>query len=837
MHAQRLFPCSAPFLASLALLMFGAIALPQAEPHGNASSQPPPSTANAPAVAPVNFQKEIFPVLKARCGVCHNANRAASAFSIENILKGGAKNGEKTIVPYSAADSVLLDCLRGNGQPKMPPSGAPLSEELVARIELWINQGASVESAVQTGWPYTSPRLPTVPNVRDTAWVKNPIDNFVLAKLEAKRLTPAPPASRHTLLRRVYADLIGIPPTPTEAFAFLKDSSPGAFEKLVDKLLTDPRYGERWGRHWLDLVRYAESDGGENDRVRPRAWRYRDYVIRALNADKPYDRFLKEQLAGDELFPNDPEARIATGYLRLGPGENVGEGDSERRHEFLTEVTDTTSSVMLGLTVGCARCHDHKYDPVKQPDYYRMQAFFAGTRWSEAPIPTTMDPSALQEAYAKANDRYQPLRRALQEIIDRHKVDIIAEKIKKAEKGKSQDPTDREIEENINKVEADRKMRDTLREEIEKIAPIVRACAPVADAATDFTKKPPPTYLLLRGERYRNGKETPPGYPVVLCGGKETPARIAPVSGSTSGRRATLANWIASKENPLTARVMVNRLWQKHFGYGIVRTPSDFGKNGDPPSHPELLDYLAVKFMEEGWSLKKMHRLMLTSNAYRQSTKISPAAASLDPENRLLSRMTRQRLEGEALRDAILAVCGRLNPTVGGPGIYPKLSEEVLSNGLKEKWGESTPQEARRRSIYVFQRRSLPLPFFEAFDSPDMSVSCPARATTINVPQALTLFNAEFCRTEAQYLARSLAKQAPGDWKGQIERAYWIVYARPITEGQSARALKFVEKQSLTYVKEFLPDLLDSVKERMAMETLTDFCHVLLNSNEFLYLD
>jgi hypothetical protein len=612
------------------------------------------------------------------------------------------------------------------------------------------------------GWPFVPPAEHRVPTVKDRAWPRNPIDNFILARLEAAGLRPSPPASKTALMRRVYADLIGIPPTPEATATFLSDRSPNAFEKVVDRLLNDPRYGERWGRHWLDLVRYAETNGFENDGIRPHAWRYRDYVIKSFNDDKPYDRFLKEQIAGDELYPGDPDALVATGFARLGPWDELSKEPEQRWQDYLNDVTDTAGSVMLGLTVGCARCHNHKYDPISQRDYYRLQAFYVGTRWTDARLPAESDRSS-----AGIKSRISP-------------------------------------------------------------------SGPVAEAIADEGKMAPPAHVLLRGSLATPGPEVQPGFIAALCGGKETAATVTPPAGlNSTGRRSALANWIGSAANPMTARVIVNRIWQHHFGRGLVATPSDFGKNGDRATHPALLDWLALRFVRDGWSIKKLHRLMLLSAAYQQSSAIQPIAAKVDPNNRLLWRMNRIRLEGEALRDSILAVSGRLNPQMGGPSVYPKVSDEVLSSGSTHKWGSSPEDQGLRRTIYVFQRRSLALPIVEVFDGADMTNTCPRRAATTIAPQALALFNGQFARTESAAFAERVRREAGDDPGSEIDLAYRIALARPPTARQMAIALAFLAKQTRLHAA---PG--SGAPEKAAtVAALAEICHVLINTNEFIYLD
>ena len=822
----------------------------------------------------VSFRESVEPYIKAHCTECHNPGAPASGLNLEAhdaLFKGGSKWGAKVVVPGNATASAIVAYIKGQKQPRMPLNHEAVPDAQIKLIETWINQGAKIDE-VKLGWPYTPVVMPAVPKVKDTAWVKNPVDAFVLAKLEAKGLKPSPPASKTALLRRVYADLVGMPPTPTEAGAFLNDASPNAYEKLVDKLLADSRYGERWGRHWLDLVRYADSDGFEQDGARPRAWRFRDYVIRSFNQDKPYDRFLKEQIAGDELYPNDADAITATGYIRLAPWDALSTDPPQRRQDFLNDATDTTGSVMLGLTVGCARCHNHKYDPITQADYYRMQAFFTPAQKVDTRLPdNTGDPATLTPKLRDAQTHLEAVRKQMNDLRNTHRALLLAAKQAKLPPGAKVEVSNEEIETSIRKTK-EREWEDLRREE-DRWWDITQPLEPIADAITD-DRNPKPTHLLLRGNLLTPGPEVQPGFVASLTGVEEKPAAITPpAKRDTTGRRSALANWIASPDNPMTARVMVNRLWQHHFGRGIVATPSDFGKNGDKPTHPELLDWLAGRFVgrDEGggmrdekslassliphpssFSLKTMHRLMLLSNTYQQSTQINPQGQKLDSTNKWFWRMNRIRLEGEALRDSILTVSGRLNPAASGPGVFPHVSDEVLSTGSTHKWGNSSEEEGRRRTVYVFQRRSLALPIVEAFDGPDMVNTCPRRATTTIAPQALALFNGEFSRGEAGFFAVRVARDAGDDITKQIARAYEIALLRRPTLPQQTLAQEFLARQTRLHLNDAQNGKPSGVRpvavtaantpdaktlKAAQQAALTDLCHVLLNTNEFLYLD
>jgi hypothetical protein len=808
---------------------------------GFAQTHSNPSPNRLTHVALVSYREQIEPYLKAMCSSCHSADKHNGGLVVDSpsaFIEGGKSSGSKLIMPGRGSASLLISYLNGKMQPRMPMGGIPATAAQIKMFESWINQGAKIDQ-LKPIWPYTPPALHSIPTVKNNTWVKNPIDSFVLAKLEANGLKPAPPANKTALIRRVYADLVGEPPTPAEADAYLSDTSGTAYEKVVDRLLADPRYGERWGRHWLDLVRYADSNGFENDGARPRAWRYRDYVIKSFNSDKPYDRFLKEQLAGDEIYPNDADAIVATGYARLTPWDELSTDHEQRWQDYLNDVTDTTGSVMLGLTVGCARCHNHKYDRISQADYYSMQSFFVATKWQEQHLPGD-DPYAGKTASDR--NKLVEVRQRIKNLREKYRDQAIAEKKKSAKPNETVQVDDGDLDRAMTP--ADAHNREELENQEKTLQDRISPLEPVAEAISEESRTAPAEHLLLRGNLHTPGPEVQPEFITSLCGGADRAAVVTPpATGRTTGRRAALAAWIASSDNPMTARVMVNRIWQHHFGAGIVGTPSDFGRNGDKPTHPELLDWLALKFVQDGWSIKKMHRLMLLSATYQQSTKTDPAAVKTDPSNRLLSHMNRIRLEGEALRDSILATSGRLNPEMYGPGVYPRVSDEVLSTGSTHKWGSSPEAEGLRRTVYVFQRRSLVLPIVEAFDAADMNNSCPRRAVTTIAPQALALFNGDFSRTESRYIAERVVKDAGSDPNSEIARAYQLILIRKPTAGQMALAQAFIEKQTQLHLAQpeskttvnNQPDASSIAAAKQA--ALAELCHVLINTNEFLYLD
>jgi len=682
-------------------------------------------------------------------------------------------------------------------------------------------------------WAFQTPIRPSLPVIKSKSWVRNPIDVFILARLEREALAPGKEASRSQLIRRLSFDLIGLPPTPEEVDAFVNDSSPGAYERLVERLLASPRYGERWAMFWLDLIRYADSDGFRADDVRPNAWRYRDYVIRAFNQDKPYDRFIREQIAGDELYPDDPEALIATGFHSNVPYEFNSRLLELRRQEILNDMTDTTGQVFLGLTIGCARCHDHKFDPISQKDYYRMQAFYAAF-WARTDVVAARPEeiarrqeklAALQSASAPIQKRMQVLEEPVRrQLVEREKAkfpvpiqqawDTPLEKRTPLQKQLA-DLLGRQL--HVKRDQMVKAMKPQVQKEwqglADKLSKIEARKPPalaVTQAVTDIGPEAPPTFVLHRGDWQRKRTQVEPGYLSII---DSNPAAIPPVSSGskTTGRRSVLARWLTDKCNPLTSRVMVNRLWQHHFGKGIVGTPGDFGAMGEKPSHPELLDWLACELVESGWSLKAVHRLMVTSAAYRQGTEWRKDAARVDPDNQLLWRMNRRRLEGETLRDAMLAVSGQLNLQAEGPSIYPELPAEIE----KPRGGWPVNKEVyqrNRRSIYVFVKRNMRFPFFAIMDAPDSNETCSRRHVTTSAPQALMLVNGKFTLD----MAKALAERAAGasDAKGTVDRIYRLALGRPPDAREVALALAFLENGNVV-----------------------DLCHVVLNLNEFAYVD
>ncbi|MBI84820.1 MAG: hypothetical protein CMJ81_16630 [Planctomycetaceae bacterium] len=645
-----------------------------------------------------------------------------------------------------------------------------------------------------SGW-FEKPVRRAVPPVSVANWLRNPVDAFVLAELEGESLTPAPAASPRVLARRLYFDLVGFPPTPVELQEHLDNPAPDAYPQLVDRLLADPRYAERWARHWLDVVGFGETDGLEDDIIIGNLWRYRDWVIDALDRDMPYDRFVTMQIAGgDEVHPTkawhqpDIQDYIPAGFLRLAPWDLGNLQAYELRQAYLDEVTGVTASVFLGLTLECARCHDHKYDDIPARDYYRFQAFFNAIQVPLPPNTSSKAPEFVNVPYADEGIR----RRAELRITSYEK---------------------RLEEEDLKDDEAALLRRRIARWET-NVATVRNVAGP--PLGPDIA----PIRLLLGGDLRNRGETLEPGFPSLLTGHSQ-PAKLETDRYGqypTRGRRTTLARWIASPDNPLTARVMVNRIWEYHFGRGIVETPNNFGFTDHSPTHPELLDWLAVDFVAHDWSLKSMHRRLVTSATYGQASDNSAVDDSLDPENSLLWRFRRRRLEAEAIRDSLLAISGRLSLLRYGPGVFPSLPPglDELRKPVRQysaAWDSNeTAEDTCRRSIYTFQQRSLPSPLMASFDAQVVNKSCPRRSVTTTPLQALSMMNGTLVSQSAAALARRIEREAGPDNRDQIVRLFELVFSRPPLPDELERFLSF-----------------DG--------SLTRLARVMLSSNEFLYVD
>jgi mono/diheme cytochrome c family protein len=1012
------------------------------------------------------FDTQVRPVLERSCFKCHGEDPERLKSGLElttraGLLRGGSRG--PALDTASPDGSLLLEAIAyENDQLEMPPAGR-MSDEEIAAIRQWVQVGApyggdqdeltavaaegafTITDEDREWWSVRPLARPPAPHVRDRDWVGNEIDHFILARLEAAGLEPAAEADRRALIRRATYDLTGLPPTAAEVAAFQADERPDAWERLIDRLLSSPHYGEKWGRHWLDLVRFAETDGYERDRLKPGAWRYRDWVIDAFNSDVPYDDFLLHQLAGDEIETPTAASIIATGYLRLGIWDDEPTDTALAQYDDLDSILDTTSRVMLGMSMGCARCHDHRGDPIPQRDYYRMLSFFRGIApykvgGGNQPTPehyVDRIPADLGSPEAgRAEERWRAERQRLVAELKRLEAEATREvgaerfaaataerdrglvahlafeeeaalvaqdgegrfhgRVEDAAVGiegvlgraygfdgendsvrierpvtddftislwfrssalapggverrwylgaglvdgnvegdvddfglalvgdgyvtagvgnptvfLSSDPgyndgewhhvaftreratgalvlyVDGEVvDEALGSSEAldapaflevgrllaghghfegeldDLRFYDRLlsAREVLDVQLGGGVAEPFADLVAEWGKKhaerharvvdellalehprrdyldvlrvkelgpeAPPTHVLIRGNPHAPAQAVEPGFPEIL----DPQAPALPMRGpeaGTSGRRLALARWIASDDNIRTSRVMANRLWQYHFGRGLVPTPNDFGHFGREPTHPELLDWLAAELVDRGWSLKSMHRLIMTSSAYRMSSRGEADALSKDPENNLIARFDMRRLAAEEIRDSILAASGTLNLELGGPGVYPTLPEEVLATASRpdEAWGDSTPEQAARRSVYIHVKRSLLHPLLDTLDLADTDATCPVRFVTTQPTQALTMLNSDFMNDQASLLAKRAREEAPGTLDASVARALQIVLGRGPRPDEVAGGVSLVRE--LEVEEGFAPD-----------DAFTGYCLVLLNLNEFVYLD
>jgi hypothetical protein len=838
--------------------------------------------AQAPLVdkAP-RFEKDILPILTAHCLKCHGkeARKAGLDLRTTAAMMTGGTSGP-VLVRGHADKSLLYEQVSKHVMP--PDKAAKLTDQQIALVRDWIDAGALADQAekpvelVSTKdrefWSFKPPVRPSVPSVRQIDRVRTPVDAFILAKLEAKGLSLAPEAERLTLIRRVHFDLIGLPPSPVEIDHYLADARPDAYERLVDRLLASPHYGERWGRHWLDSAGYSDSVGGDNDPgqlfVREGMWRYRDYVVRSLNADTPYDQFLTEQLAGDEMdewrsaakwTPEMKEHLIATGLLRCSV-DHTRENELNRpfeRYQLLHDTIENLSSNLLGLTVHCARCHDHKFDPIPQSDYYRLMAVlkpsFNPEAWVQPQFHHLADVSPREkEAIDKANaeiDRkiaemnrqIADLRRPTEQRLFEAKLAKLPEVLRAdlraalEAKPEKRSAVQKYLADKLGplvKVTPEEATKTLSIAERTKIDEFGKQVAARTAAKRSYGKiqaawekdKPATTHVLRRGNHLTPGPEVEPGYFAVMTGANQ-PTNITPRSGTpNSGRRTAWAQWLTRPDHPLTSRVFVNRVWQRYFGEGIVATSDNFGHLGSRPTHPELLDWMAIEFVQSGWSMKALHQLIVTSSVYRQSSSIpdSASAESTDPGNQLLWRQRLRRLESEVIRDAVLAASGTLDFTQGGPPV----PIEPHDDGLVVVQTKGLPATAAcRRSLYLFARRNYNVTLLNVFDQPVMATNCTRRTASAVPLQSLTLLNDAFMLEQAERFAERVASRAsaPGD---RIETAFRIAVARRPSSAELASALALLEKVEKRYAGQQQPE----------MKALVNLCHMLLCANEFLYV-
>jgi mono/diheme cytochrome c family protein len=833
-----------PSTASVrSLLVFASLAL--------AFLQIPRASGASAEEGIANFERRIRPLLAEHCVSCHGAEKQKGGLRLdspEGLRTGGDKGA--VLVEGQPTESLLIRAVSYTDEElKMPPK-TRLSPAQVKLLSDWIASGApmpapapgsvspaprasgfTITPEARAHWAFQPVARPPVPAVRDSAWVRNPIDAFLLSKLEARGLAPNPTAPAEELLRRATYNLTGLPPTPEAVREFVVDPSTNAWSSRVDRLLDSPQYGEKWARHWLDLVRYAESNSYERDGAKPHAWRYRDYVIRSLNQDKPYDRFVREQLAGDELPEADSDALIATGFFRLGIWDDEPADRELARYDAFDDIITTTGQTLLGLTVDCARCHNHKIDPISQADYYRLLAFFRniqhyknGGPTDEAPVfPNRQAREDYQRQTADLERERTETREALAALekafLERHPMESADRK------------TVKEALEKEGAAVLGPELWTRYQSTREKLKSLEGRTLPVEKAlvVTEAGPTAPETHVLLRGNPGAHGDRVEPAFPEVL--GSPAPKLPTPAEGATSsGRRRTLADWIASTNNPLAARVIVNRLWQHHFGRGLVKSPNNFGLQGDRPTHPELLDWLASELVSNGWSLKAIHRLILNSNTYRMSSRGRPDALAADVENTLFWRFNMRRLAAEEIRDSILAVSGQLNPRSYGPSVYVEIPKAVLAtqsvpgNG----WGKSSPEDQARRSIYIHAKRSLIVPILDSFDLAETDRTTPVRFASVQPTQALGMINSEFLNQQARHLAKRLRTEAPGDLAAQVRRGFALATSRPARESEAAAGVALVEGWKSRNQSG------GSADQDRALE---NFCLLLLNLNEFMYLD
>ena len=798
-----------------------------------------------------NFARNVRPLLEAKCVSCHGPEKQAGGLRLDSAI-AAAKGGTigPAVVPGDSDHSLLVKAITFLDPDLQMPPKQKLSDKEITILTEWVNSGAAWSDAASghdhpaddgslIGDAFTDERNPVrrvfgserldlwslqkpIAAERPTEFANlHPIDSFVLAGLKNAGLEFSPEADRRTLIRRVTLDLTGLPPTSTDVAAFMDDNAPDAYETVVERLLSSPHYGERQARLWLDVVRYADTNGYERDEFRPLAWQYRDYVIRAFNQDKPFDQFIREQLAGDELVDGASETSveadmlIATGFLRLGQWDSTAsifQEEDRLRAEMMSDLTNTTAAAFLGMTMSCCQCHDHKYDPLLQADHYRLRAFFAGV--------TPRDDLAISLADEQAE-------------IDRHNAEVdqqiasVKSELESLDRNQSESAQPGEV-------------LTTKIAELEGTKRLPR----MAMAATDSGPTAPAIHVLYQGDFSSPREEVSPGFVSFFTPG---PADIHPPRDTTTGRRLALANWIASIDNPWTARVIVNRIWQQHFGIGLVATPNDFGYSGERPTHPELLDWLAVEFMQRGWSIKDLHRLIVTSATYRQSSFSDSSGSKLSTGRRLYGMQSVRRLDAETLRDSLLAVCGVLMPHDAGKPVWPPMEDELLhaqpavleaiegkDGGRMQGWYPDAIEATDVRSVFLVRKRCLPIPFLQAFDLPETTVSCARRDTTVVAPQALMLLNSPDSVRYAQALADRVQGEQTIDLgdAARTRRLVETLFDTALNRISTADELQL----SIEFLKRHQVEHQDAGAEA-GRGALVDLCRAILNLNEFAYID
>ncbi|RMF41921.1 MAG: DUF1553 domain-containing protein [Planctomycetota bacterium] len=777
----------------------------------------------------VDFAQEVQPLLARRCYACHGPDQQEGGFRFDDrdTLVVEADSGEVPIVPGDPGASELLRRIRSDDDSeRMPPEGKPLTEAEVALLEAWIAGGAEFTRH----WAFQPVQRHRLPQVRDVGWLHSGIDAFILARLEQAGLRPAPQAQAEVLIRRVFLDITGLPPTPEQVVEWADRWSDAKYQRLVDTLLADPAFGEHWARMWLDVVRYAETNSFERDGAKPNAWKYRDYVINSFNADKPYNQFLREQIAGDELQPVTPESLTATGFYRLGLWDDEPADPLLAEFDGYDDIVTTISQAMLGLTLNCARCHDHKIDPLTQRDYYSMLACVRdvtpyGVRSDQTGNnQIDLNPEVAQRHEALAQ-RKKVIQRRLQHI-EKNAIVKMPAPDQRATEGPERERVLREklAEYTTEKLYAEYQQ---LKRELEEILAEQRRLPPretvLGLAKVDAVPKP--THILLRGNPHSPGEEVGPAFPSLLGGGAPDLSAV-PEGARSSGRRRALADWLADDRNWMTPRVIVNRLWLHYFGRGIVRSPNNFGLMGDPPTHPELLDYLATELVRGDWSLKRMHRMILLSATYRMSSRFDARAAAIDPQNDLFWRQNLRRLSAEQVRDGVLVASGGLNSQLGGPSMFPTLSAEVLASQSRpgNGWGNSSAADQARRSIYIHVKRSLPVPLLKVFDFPETDTSCEARFLTTQPGQALSMLNSQWMQQQAAALLERVERECGLDLTAQARRCLELVTSLPPQAADVDELVDLVQRLKQGH----------GLSDRQARQAM---CLVALNLNSFLYID
>jgi mono/diheme cytochrome c family protein len=794
------------FASGLALALFAGV-------WGDAASGgDPPSTA---AGTPVDYEGKVKPILTQHCVSCHGAQKPRGGLRLDTAAAAisGGKNGP-AVVAGKSAESPLIAAVRGEGPTEQMPLNRPaLTEVQIKLLEAWIDQGAKAKAGEQPGvaparshWAFIPPQRAPIAAISTPGWARNPIDRFIQARLEKASLSPSPEATRPVLLRRLSLDLTGLPPTPAEIAEFLADRSASAFERAVERLLASPHFGERWGRLWLDQARFADSNGYSIDAPRS-IWKYRDWVIAALNADMPFDQFAIDQLAGDLRSGDALAPRIATGFHRNTPINQEGGIDIEQfRIESVVDRVNTTGTVFLGLTIGCAQCHDHKFDPISQREYYQLFAFFNNVDEPVLEFATASDKSRRRTIHARINELHIALSKKYPDLDHRERN---WEGTLKLEFTQAQDPDVRLAFDSPREKRSASQRRalvelmmahdSVFRAEHAELVKLRSAEPKIVTTMVvrEHSGSPRQTYIHLGGDFTRNGDRALPGVPKVL----------PPLADTSSGNppdRMDLARWLVDRRNPLTARVVVNRIWQSYFGRGLVETDNDFGTQGSPPSHPELLDWLACELMDQNWSQKTIHRLIVSSATYRQASRLRPEGQAIDPDNRLLWRQARLRLDAELIRDTALWSSGLLTQLVGGPSVFPPQPDGVMTLGqMNRPWSADRGPNRYRRALYTFFWRATPYPFLTTFDAPGGVQTCTRRFRSNTPLQALTLLNdPAFVEIAERLAARILLEQPePATDRQRLQHGFLLCLGRPAS-GRELETLETVlmqERSELVY--------------------------------------